>query len=44
MGLLYIKHSDLKRYAYQVKFLDAVSDPDKPEHAQLFRFGNAAMH
>jgi len=44
MDLLYIKHPNLKRHAYQVKFLDAISDPDKFEHAQLFRLGNAAMH
>ncbi|TDE09027.1 hypothetical protein [Dyadobacter psychrotolerans] len=42
--LLYIRHPDEKIHANQVKLLDAMSDPDKSEHAQLFRLGNAAMH
>lgn len=44
MDLLYIKHPDLKLHENQVKLLNAMSDLDKSEHAQLFRLGNAAMH
>lgn len=42
--LLYVRHPDDKIHSNQVRFLDAMSDPDKSRHAQLFRFGNAAMH
>lgn len=42
--LLYIRHPNEKAHANQIKFLETLSDSDKSEHAQLFRFGNAAMH
>lgn len=44
MDLLYIKHPDLKLHENQVKILEGLPDSEKPEHAQLFRLGNAAMH
>lgn len=42
--LLYIRHPDDKIHLNQVKFLEVLTDPDRSEHAQLFRLGNAAMH
>jgi hypothetical protein len=41
---LYIRHPDDEVHAKQVRFLEVLPEPDKSYHAQLFRFGNAAMH
>ena len=41
--LLYIRHPNPKLHANQTAFLERFSEPEKSEHAQLFRFGNASV-
>lgn len=44
MDLLYIRHPDARTHQNQLAFLETLAEPERSEHAQLFRFGNAAMH
>lgn len=44
MDLLYIRHPDARTHQNQLAFLETLAEPEKSDHAQLFRFGNAAMH
>lgn len=43
MDLLYVRHPNKGTHQNQLTFLEKLPEPQKSEHAQLFRFGNAAM-
>ena len=44
MELLYIRHPDKATHEKQISFLETLPEQHRSQHAQLFLFGNAAMH